>query len=194
MHKKTHLPDFPFYKKIFKTKKSAPLGVTPEFVSVLSQNHHTVLIEGRAEDELARVYLNVGGYIINTREELLDRGDLIVKLGVPELDDIEYAYGETKLFFAKVSGIERKIIEKMLSQKISFMSYEDLPGFVNKTVSDGSPVEFSNYTLPFLLKLAAKGTKALVDDEALRETLVLMLGKVYHPRLAARLGYPCYEF
>ena len=179
---------------IFKTKKSAPLGVTPEFVSVLSQNHHTVLIEGRAEDELARAYLNVGGYIINTREELLDRGDLIVKLGVPELDDIEYAYGETKLFFAKVSGIERKIIEKMLSQKISFMSYEDLPGFVNKTVSDGSPVEFSNYTLPFLLKLAAKGTKALVDDEALRETLVLMLGKVYHPRLAARLGYPCYEF
>lgn len=179
---------------ILKSKKLLSPGVTQEFVSVLSQNHHTVLIEGSVKDDWVRGYLNVGGYIIHAREELLDRGDLIVKRGVPEEDDIKYAYGETKLFFAKASGLKRRVIEHMLAQKISFINYEDLPGFTSNAALKHSPVEFSNYTLPFVLKLAAKGTRALVDDEGLRETLVLMRGKMYHPRLAARFGYPCYEF
>ncbi|MBI4359813.1 MAG: hypothetical protein HY564_01830 [Candidatus Jacksonbacteria bacterium] len=179
---------------IVKSKKQTHLGITPEFVSVLSQNHYTVLIEGRAEEEKMRAYLNVGGYIINAREELLDRGDLIIKLDAPDENDIEYAHGETKMFFAKSAGITGPIIKQMLAQKISFINYSDLPGFANRAIDERSNVEFSNCALPFVLKLAAKGMRALVDDETLREALVLMSGKMYHFKLASRFGYPCYEF
>lgn len=177
-----------------KSKNQTRLPVTLEFVSVLSQNHHTALVEGRAEEEKMRGYLNVGGYVINSREELLDRGDLIIKLGCPEERDIEYAHGETKIFFAKVAGITRRVIEQMLAQKISFINYEDLPRLANRTIDERSPLEFSNYALPFVLKLAAKGMKALVDDEILRGALILMRGKMYNFKIAAKFGYPCYEF
>jgi len=55
-------------------------------------------------------------------------------------------------------------------------------------------VEFSNYILPFLLSLASKGLKALVDDEALRAALLVMHGKVYNNKLASLYNLPCYEY
>ena len=88
---------------ILQSKKSNDICLTPESVSVLAQNHHTILIEGEAADASLKSYLSVGAYIINTKEELLDRGDLIVKKNWPTLQEITYLNGEEKIFFTKLT-------------------------------------------------------------------------------------------
>ena len=161
---------------------------------MLVQNNHTVLVEGEAHNSLLAAYLNVGAYLINTKEELLDRGDLLVKKTEPDMEEIEYLNGEEKIFFTILDFSNQKLIEKMLSRKIVLISYSLLPKTKRGADMDRDRVVFSNHTLPFLLGLSNRGIHVLVDDEALREALVIMKGKVYNSNLANKYNYQCYEF
>jgi alanine dehydrogenase len=179
---------------ILQSKKSNDFSLTPESVSVLVQNKHTVLVQGNPRSLVARPYLNVGAYVINTKEELLDRADLILKKSCPRIQEIDYFNGHDKIFFTKINFKNRALIEKILSRRISIINYLDLKAFRKQRVDLENMVEFSNYILPFLLSLASRGLKALVDDEALRAALLIMHGKVYNNKLAALYNLSCYEY
>lgn len=179
---------------ILQSKNKKDLCLTPEAVSVLVQHHHTALIEGEASWQNLKGYLNVGAYIINSKEELLDRGDLIIKKTEPKIKEIDYLNGENKIFVTKINPHDQNLFNKILEHKISIISYRHLKGLRKKLVNINVKVEFSNYILPFLLALADKGLKALVDDEILRQALLIMHGKVYNNKLAALYKMPCYEF
>ena len=170
------------------------IPLTSQAVSVLVRNNHTVLIEGNPVNRLAKEYLTVGGYVINTREELLDRGGLLIKKSSPLGADIDYLNGEDKIFFTKLDMKDKKMIDKILAHRISLITYMELPAFRTYAVKVASKFEFSNYVLPFLLELAGMGLKALVDDEELREALLMMHGKVYNNALSKQYDFPCYEF
>ncbi len=179
---------------ILQSKNKKGICLTSEAVSILVQNHHTVLAEGEANRQNLKNYLNVGAYIINAKEELLDRGDLIIKKTEPKIKEIDYLNGENKIFVTKIKPRDQNLFNKILEHKISIISYRHLKGFRKKHIDINVKVEFSNYILPFLLSLADKGLKALVDDEILRQALLIMHGKVYNNKLAALYGMPCYEF
>lgn len=179
---------------ILQSKNKTDICLTSEAVSVLVQNHHTVLVEGEASRQNLKNYLNVGAYIINAKEELLDRGDLILKKTEPKIKEIDYLNGENKIFVTKIKPYRQNLFNKILEHKISIINYSDLKGFRKKHIDINIKVEFSNYILPFLLSLADKGLKALVDDEKLRQALLIMHGKVYNNKLAALYKMPCYEF
>lgn len=179
---------------ILRDKKDFHICLTPQAVSVLVQNRHTVLIEGKAEDKIVATYLNVGAYIIDTKEELLDRGGVLVKKNEPENAEVEYLNGEEKIFFTTIDFARRNLIEKVLTHKIAIIHYPLLEEIKSGVVKVTDRVAFSNYTLPFLLGLANNRLEALVDDETLREALIMMNGKVYNDELAKRYNYQCYEF
>lgn len=174
--------------------KSSTIGVTAELISVLCHNHHTALIEGEAGRKDMKAYLAVGAYIINTKEELLDRGDLIIKKDLLESRDIEYVRGEEKIFFTTIDIRDQELIKKALAREISLINYQDLPELSAKKMKEISAAEFSNYITPFILSLAGKGLKALVDDEVLRDALLVMRGKVYNGMLASLHHLQCYEY
>lgn len=179
---------------ILNDKNSSKVCLTPESISVLAENNHTVLVEGEARNKLLAPYLNVGAYLIDTKEELLDRGDLLVKKTEPDMEEIEYLNGEEKIFFTSLNFSHQKLIEKALLRKIALISYSLLPKIRKGADMDRDRVAFSNYTLPFLLELSNRGIHVLVDDEALRDALVIMKGKVYNSNLAHKYNYQCYEF
>ena len=63
----------------------------------------------------------------------------------------------------------------------------NMPGAVPRT----SAFALNNATLPYTLKLADKGYRqALLDDAGLREGLNIHCGQVTHPAVAEALGYP----
>jgi len=169
--------------------------MTSQSISVLVQNRHTVLIEGDATKPELRPYLNIGAYIINTKEELLDRGDLIVKTSCPDLAEIDNLSGKDKILFTEISLKKNEtLIRKIIDQKISLFDYSQIKGLTKRFGPRTSRVEFSNFILPFLLELADKGLKALVEDEVLRNALMIMHGKVFNNELASLFHLPCHEF
>lgn len=170
------------------------VALTSQAVSVLVRNNHTVLIEGNPANRLTKEYLTAGGYVIDAREELLDRGSLLIKKSPSTKEDIDDVNGEDKIFFTTLNVNGKKLIDKILAQRILFIDYMELPAFRKHTISASSKLAFSNSALPFLIELAGMGLKALVDDEELREALMVMHGKVYNNALAKRYGFPCYEF
>lgn len=186
--------DFCMIISIIQDGKSGNIPLTPEAVSILVQNHYTVLIDGDASDRKLANYLNVGAYLINSKEELLDRGDLLIKKVHPVAFEIDYVNAESKIFFTKIDIQQKELIKQILVHKISIIDYSHLPGIKKKRVDVNNQVAFSNYTLPFLLRLCSMGLNALVDDEQLREALLVMHGKIYDHALAARYKYTCYEF
>ena len=173
---------------------SGSIGITPELVSVLCRSQHTVLVEGEVNRKEMKAYLAVGAYIINTKEELLDRGDLIIKKARLEPCDIEYVHGEGKIFFSTIDMGDRAIVEKAIAHEISLINYKILPGLEAMKTKKISAAKFSNYIAPFILSLAGKGLKALVDDEVLRDALLLMRGKAYNGPLASLHHLQCYEY
>lgn len=178
---------------ILKDSDTQDISLTTEAIAVLVKNQHTVLIDGESENVAASAYMSVGAYIINTKEELLDRSDLIIKRTAPLASDINYLNGEEKIFLTKLK-VSQQLIQSLLRHRISVIDYSSLPIF--KIVDDRahSKLKFSNDILPFVLKLADKGLKALVDDETLRTGLIVMRGKVYSPKIAKALNLTCHEF
>jgi alanine dehydrogenase len=174
------------------TKTSVSL--TAQSVSVLVQNNHTVLIEGDPALRQLKEYLSVGAYVLNSREQLLDRGGLLIKKAPPEIADVDYLNGEDKIFFTRVDGKDRRFVDTILSHRISLIDYAGLPAFKKRSIRVQSRLAFSNSVLPFLVELAGAGLRALVDEEELRGALMVMHGKVYNTALAKRHGVPCYEF
>lgn len=179
---------------ILQDKPYKDVCLTQEAVSVLVQNNHIVLIEGEADNKTLAPYLNVGAYIINTKEELLDRGDVIIKKTEPKKEEVGYLNGEEKILFTKIDFVHEKLIKKMLEHKLSVIDYSLLKDIKKGVVKTGDIVAFSNYVLPFLLGLANKRMQALVDDEILREALIVMNGKVYNSEFADLYRCQCYEF
>lgn len=179
---------------ILQGEKNGLPGITPELVSVLCQNRHTVLIEGDSDHKDRKLYLAVGAYIINTKEELLDRGDLILKKEPILFQDIDSVHGEEKIFFTTIDINDKKLVQKALVNEISIINFLNLPGLNIKKMKTISSAEFSHYITPFILSLAGKGLKALVDDEILRDALLVMGGKAYSGTLAELHHLQCYEY
>jgi alanine dehydrogenase len=179
---------------ILKDKSSSKICLTSKAVCELVEHNHTVLVEGEPRSKLLAPYLNVGAYLINTKEELLDRGDLLIKKTEPELEEIEYLNGEEKIFFTSLNFSHQKLIEKALSRRIAIISYSLLPKIKKGADIASNTAAFSSLTLPFLIELSSGGIHVLVDDEALRDALVIMKGKVYNNSLAHKYGYQWYEF
>lgn len=179
---------------ILQGEKKSVLGITPELVFALCQNHHTVLIEGDSDHKDRKSYLAVGAYIINTKEELLDRGDIILKKMPLLFQDIGSARGEEKIFFTAIDINDKKLVQKMIANEISIINYPNLPGLNAKKMKTISAAEFSRYITPFILSLAEQGLKALVDDEVLRDALLIMGGKAYNGTIAALHHLQCYEY
>jgi len=175
--------------------KRNELYITPEAVSVLVQQRHSVLVEGNSSDKKCLPYLNVGAYIINTKQELLDRGILIIKADSPTLEEIAYVSGEEKIFFTAIPQDSHEAVKAILKNPhIIIINYNELRRIKNKEIDPRDKTEFSNYALPFLISLADKGIKSLVNDEVLRQALCIMHGKVYNETLAKFYNLPCEEF
>jgi len=179
---------------ILKSKNQKKPCLNVEIVSILIQNHHTVLIQGNPKNKKLKPYLNVGAYIINTKEELLDRSNLIIKKNPLKDQEIDYLNGEEKIIFSCLEFNDKNLIKKILEHKITFINYLDLAEIKKNKINPDKIREFSSYVLPFLLELANKQIASLVDDEALRQALILMNNKIYNHQLAEKYSWPCYEF
>lgn len=179
---------------ILAQEKQLGIALTGEAVAILVKNKHTVLVEGKSESPKLSPYLTVGAYIINSKEALLDRGDLIIKKSSPTIEETDSLNDQNKIFFTTIPLQDKKLIDKMLKSKISIIDYKKLKKIKKKAIKNENKIAFSNYVLPFILELATYGIKAMVEDEELREGLLIMDGKVYNTRLAALYEYTCYEF
>ena len=175
-------------------EKNHDIALSGEAVAVLVKNKHTVLVEGESVSAKLSSYLTVGAYIINAKEALLDRGDLIIKKSSLAIQEIDSLNAQDKIFFTTVPIKDKKLIDKIIRSKISIIDYKELSKIKKKSIKSEDKAVFSNYVLPFILGLASSGIKALVEDEELREALLIMDGKVYNTRLALLYKYPCYEF
>ena len=82
----------------------------------------------------------------------------------------------------------------MLKSDISVFHYPHLQKVQKGTINPKKKVEFSNYILPFILDIADKGMKSLVDNEGLRDALLIMHGQVYSGELAKMYNYECHEY
>lgn|SRR3989338_1695427 len=169
-------------------------SLTEEFVSVLVSNKQTVLVEGSALNARSKNYLTSGAYVIDKKEQIIDRADIIIKKGFLTSTEAAMCAGREKIIFTDCNIHNHGLVEKLLDQKVAVIHYNQLKDVRKKKVSIKTKHEFSRFILPYILELAQKGLQALVNDEDLRDALYMMNGKVYNQELAELYQYPCYEF
>ena len=87
---------------ILAQEKNHDIALSGEAVAVLVKNKHTVLVEGESVSAKLSSYLTVGAYIINAKEALLYRGDLIIKKSSLAIQEIDSLNAQDKIFFTTV--------------------------------------------------------------------------------------------
>ncbi|MBI2453729.1 alanine dehydrogenase, partial [Candidatus Peregrinibacteria bacterium] len=106
------------------------VGLTPKGVSELVAAGHTVIVERQAgwgsgfTDEM---YQEAGAKLIDSAYEIVQRADIIVKIKEPVAAEyywLDLFKGKTLFTYLHLSGVDRKLTEKLLENKITAIAYE----------------------------------------------------------------------
>ncbi|HXQ38724.1 MAG TPA: alanine dehydrogenase [Anaerolineales bacterium] len=105
-------------------------GLTPTGVALLTEDGHTCLVErgtglgvGFSDDD----YAAAGAQIVYTGEEVYARGDVILKVARPTLEEIEWLIPEQTLVgYLHLPSAHLNKIQRLLDKRITTISYEQL--------------------------------------------------------------------
>lgn len=105
------------------------IGLTPESVAELAKNGHQVLIEqngglGIGKDNQA--YMDAGAEIVETREEIFQRAEMIVKVKEPQLDECALLQSNQILFTYLHLAPDPDQVKALLSSDCRAIAYESV--------------------------------------------------------------------
>ena len=105
------------------------IGLTPESVAELAKNGHQVLIEqngglGIGKDNQA--YIDAGAEIVETREEIFQRAEMIVKVKEPQLDECALLQSNQILFTYLHLAPDPDQVKALLSSDCRAIAYESV--------------------------------------------------------------------
>ena len=81
------------------------IGLTPESVLALTEAGHEVMILTEAGHGIGKTdeeYINSGAVIAETREEIFDRAEMIIKVKEPQLDECALLKEDQILFLSLI--------------------------------------------------------------------------------------------
>ena len=111
------------------------VGITPEGVSSLVKNNHTVIIEksaGEGSGFSDEDYRSAGALISNSPEEIYSSSDFIVKVKEPQPSEYKLLKKDQILFTYLHLAVEKALTKELLNKRITGIAYETLQN------SDGS--------------------------------------------------------
>ena len=105
-------------------------GLTPTGVRLLTEEGHTCLVErgtglgvGFSDDD----YAAAGAHIVYTGEEVYGRGDVILKVARPTLEEIAWLVpGQTLVGYLNLPSAHLNKIQLLLDKRITAISYEQI--------------------------------------------------------------------
>lgn len=146
------------------------LALTPDAVALLSARGHEVCIEtkaGEAAKYSDHEYSNAGAHIAYSAEEVYRKGNVILKVNPPTLEEIEMIQPGSVLFSAlQTSQIEPNYIEAMNRRKIIGIAFELMEDEVGNVPIVRAMSEIAGSTVLFIaaqyLSTAAGGRGMLM--------------------------------
>ncbi|MBI4649524.1 MAG: alanine dehydrogenase [Bacteroidia bacterium] len=105
------------------------IALTPLAVDLLSNNGHSVMLEGNAgaaANFLDIEYVEAGANIVFSREEIF-KNDIIIKISPFSIDEIELLQGKQVIMsFLHAKNQPEEIIRKLMQKRITAIAYEFL--------------------------------------------------------------------
>ena len=105
------------------------IGLTPESVQSLTQSGHEVLIEQNAGLGIGKdnkAYENSGAEIVETREEIFQRAEMIVKVKEPQLEECALLRPDQILFTYLHLAPDPEQVKALLSSGCRAIAYESV--------------------------------------------------------------------
>ena len=107
------------------------IGLTPESVKVITDDGHEVMILSNAGLGIGKTneeYQNNGAIIIDTREEIFEKADMIVKVKEPQLDECALLNEDQILFTYLHLAPDPEQIKALLDSGSKAIAYESVKG------------------------------------------------------------------
>ncbi len=115
-------------KETYRDESRVPL--TPEAVSVLTANGHTVYVEkdaGKGSSYSDKTYSDAGAFICFSCAEIYQKSDFIIKVSPLSNDELGYLRQGQRLFSAvNLGGMTPDYLKVLLSKSITAMGFEFL--------------------------------------------------------------------
>lgn len=104
------------------------VGLTPQWVSVLSEAGHRCYIEqgaGKGVGFEDTDYIRAGGKIVYSPEEVYQRADLLLKVGSPVNNELGMLRdGQTVCAFWHIAAQPREVTQALVDKRITAVAYE----------------------------------------------------------------------
>ncbi|MCC7452212.1 MAG: alanine dehydrogenase [Anaerolineae bacterium] len=104
------------------------VGLTPQWVSVLSEAGHRCYIEqgaGKGVGFEDTDYIKAGGKIVYSPEEVYQRADLLLKVGSPVNNELGMLRdGQTVCAFWHIAAQPREVTQALIDKRITALAYE----------------------------------------------------------------------
>ena len=107
------------------------IGLTPESVKALTEDGHEVMILSDAGLGIGKTneeYQNNGAIIVDTREEVFEKADMIVKVKEPQLDECALLNKDQILFTYLHLAPDPQQITALLNSGSRAIAYESVKG------------------------------------------------------------------
>jgi len=105
--------------------------LTPEAVEILTGHGHQVMLEkgaGKAANYLDRDYSEKGGVILESRQEIFGRCDILLKISPPTLEQIDWMKERQTLLssFQVYALKDEKYIRSLMQKKVTAIAFENI--------------------------------------------------------------------
>lgn len=135
--------------------KEDRVAITPQGVQILVKNGHSVYVEksaGLGSGFLDDEYRNAGAVILNSPDEVYDKGEVIVKVKEPQPSEYKFLKKNHILFTYLHLAVEKTLTKELINKKVTAIAYETIQK------NDG--------TLPLLLPMSEVAGKMSVQIAA----------------------------
>lgn len=107
--------------------KETRLALTPEGVSIITEEGHSVYVERGAGLPMSYTdlqYSEAGAFLVNTRAEALG-ADIVFKISPPTVEEIDLMQDQSTIFSTlQLSNLSKEVIELIMKKKMNAFAYE----------------------------------------------------------------------
>jgi alanine dehydrogenase len=104
------------------------VGVTPQGARRLIAHGHRLFVEagaGEGSRYSNKDYRDAGAEIVYRKEEVIHRGEIILGVGTPTLEEVEQLHqGQVRFGFLHLAVAPRDIVRRMLERKVTAIGFE----------------------------------------------------------------------
>ncbi len=109
--------------------KEDRVAITPQGVSVLTKNDHTVYVEksaGIGSGFFDEEYQAAGAILLNSIEEIYEKSEIILKVKEPQPSEYKYLKKNQILFTYLHLAVEKDLTKELIAKKITSIGYETI--------------------------------------------------------------------